>query len=151
MELGRPCAGGTLREGRFAHATHGTEIPSEVAQDEQVDEIAEAVVLSIGVPLCDGVELLSDLESQGQASDFARAGELEVREVDRADRLDLIAAGLRAGDLQPYCRPRTGLVGEANIEARGVRAVTLGRATLKGKLLVWLGKRPIECIEEFSG
>jgi len=65
-------------EGRLASASQRRKIVDQVAQHEQIDEVAEAVVASVGGPLADGVQLLGDLKAQWQAGDRLRACELEV-------------------------------------------------------------------------
>jgi hypothetical protein len=54
-------------EGRLAGASQRGKIVDQVAQHEQIDEVAETVVGAVGGPLADGVQLLSDLKAQRQA------------------------------------------------------------------------------------
>jgi hypothetical protein len=66
----------------------------------RVDEVAEAVVGTVGGSLADSVQLLGDLEAQRQAGDQLRAIELEVLQTDRLDVLGLVGAVLGSGDLE---------------------------------------------------
>ena len=59
-------------EGRLAREAQRGQIVDEITQDEQVDEVPEAVVNAIDGSLADGVELLGDLEAQREAGDRAR-------------------------------------------------------------------------------
>jgi hypothetical protein len=83
-------------ERRLAGEAQRGQIVDQVAQHEQVDEVAEAIVDAIDGTLADGMELLGDLEAQWQAGDRARAGELEVLQADRIDVLGLVGVDFGA-------------------------------------------------------
>lgn len=116
--------GGTAIEGRGAGVAERGEIVDEIAQEEQVNEIAEAAVLAVCGSFGDGVDLLGDLKPQRQARDLPRPGQKEVLEFDRGHELDLAVADIGTGDLEADGRPGPGLVLESHVEPGRVRSAS---------------------------
>lgn len=117
--------GGTAIEGRGAGVAERGEIVDAIAQEEQVNEIAEAAILAVCGSFGDGVDLLGDLKPQRQARDLPRPGEKEVLEFDRGHELDLAVADIGTGELEADGRPGPGLVleSQSNPVACGPRRI----------------------------
>lgn len=125
--------------------TYLSEVGDEVSADDQVDQIAEALVLAVLEALGDGVELLGDLVAEREAADHP--GPVDPEFVDR-DRTDLFGVGqLAVGRAHLELQGPPASLAEEQLDVDALEesiAAALDFFALEGEDGVWLGEVLVE-------